>query len=44
MGVGDLVLVPAGEWHGFRTDGVTTAVYGYLGAGSLQQAGYELEG
>lgn len=44
MEVGDLVHVPAGEWHGFRTTGVTTAVYGYLGAGSLSLAGYELEG
>lgn len=45
MAVGDLVLVPAGERHGYRTadNTVTTAVYGYLGAGSLQQAGYELE-
>jgi len=41
---GDLAYIPAGEWHGFRTDpGVTTrTVYGYLGAGSLAQAGYEL--
>jgi quercetin dioxygenase-like cupin family protein len=41
---GDLAYIPAGEWHGFRTDpGVTTrTVYGYLGAGSLSQAGYEL--
>jgi quercetin dioxygenase-like cupin family protein len=46
MEVGDLVLVPAGEWHGYRTAGgtATTSIYGYLGAGSLQQAGYELEG
>ena len=43
MDVGDLVHVPAGEWHGFRTTAVTTAIYGYLGAGSLPQAGYELE-
>lgn len=45
MDVGDLVLVPAGEWHGYRTaeETVTTSIYGYLGAGSLQQAGYELE-
>ncbi|GAA0219477.1 hypothetical protein GCM10010492_16840 [Saccharothrix mutabilis subsp. mutabilis] len=43
---GDLVHVPAGEPHGFRTDPgtVTTALYGYLGAGSLDQAGYEVEG
>jgi quercetin dioxygenase-like cupin family protein len=41
---GDLAYIPAGEWHGFQTDpGVTTrTVYGYLGAGSLEQAGYEL--
>ncbi|WP_257445948.1 cupin domain-containing protein [Archangium lipolyticum] len=41
---GDLAYIPAGEWHGFRTDpGVTTrTVYGYLGAGSLARAGYEL--
>nr|AYM53470.1 hypothetical protein [Cystobacter sp.] len=41
---GDLAYIPAGEWHGFQTDpGVTTrTVYGYLGAGSLAQAGYEL--
>jgi quercetin dioxygenase-like cupin family protein len=43
---GDLVHVPAGEPHGFRTDPgtVTTALYGYLGAGGLDQAGYEVEG
>lgn len=45
MGPGDLVFVPAGEWHGYRTDPdtATTAIYGYLGAGSLEQAGYELD-
>jgi quercetin dioxygenase-like cupin family protein len=45
MDPGDLVHVPAGEPHGYRTDPgtVTTALYGYLGAGSLDQAGYELE-
>lgn len=39
-----LVFVPAGEPHGFRTDpGITTrAVYGYLGAASLEAAGYQL--
>lgn len=44
MGPGDLVYIPAGEWHGYRTDpGLTTrTVYGYLGAGSLAAAGYEL--
>jgi quercetin dioxygenase-like cupin family protein len=44
LDVGDLVVIPAGEWHGFCTDpGVTTrTVFGYLGAGNLEQAGYEL--
>jgi quercetin dioxygenase-like cupin family protein len=42
---GDLAYIPAGEWHGFRTrPGVTTvALYGYLGAGSLRQAGYQIQ-
>jgi quercetin dioxygenase-like cupin family protein len=41
---GDYVYVAPGEWHGFRTDeGVLTrAVYGYLGVGTLGEAGYEL--
>jgi len=41
---GDLAFIPAGEWHGFRTDPeiTTRTVYGYLGAGSLAQAGYDL--
>ncbi|MER7703585.1 cupin domain-containing protein [Kitasatospora sp. NPDC097605] len=41
---GDLVFVPAGEWHGFRTGpaGPTAALYGYLGAPSLARAGYEV--
>ncbi|WP_158886766.1 cupin domain-containing protein [Amycolatopsis anabasis] len=44
MAPGDLVYIPAGRWHGYRTDpGVRTrAIYGYLGAGSLAEAGYEL--
>ncbi|MFB6892767.1 cupin domain-containing protein [Kitasatospora sp. NPDC056327] len=41
---GDLVFVPAGEWHGFRTApaGPTAALYGYLGAPSLARAGYQV--
>jgi|HubBroStandDraft_4_1064222.scaffolds.fasta_scaffold71891_2 quercetin dioxygenase-like cupin family protein len=41
---GDTVWIPTGTWHGFRAhSGVTTrAVYGYLGAPSLEAAGYEL--
>jgi quercetin dioxygenase-like cupin family protein len=44
LGPGDAVLVGAGEWHGYRTDpGVTTTtIYGYLGAASLDDAGYEV--
>jgi quercetin dioxygenase-like cupin family protein len=44
LGPGDIVLVAAGELHGYRTDpGVTTTtVYGYLGAASLDDAGYEV--
>jgi quercetin dioxygenase-like cupin family protein len=45
LGPGDFVFVPAGEWHGYRTDPdtATNAIYGYLGVGSLEQAGYELD-
>ncbi|WP_380281060.1 cupin domain-containing protein [Kitasatospora purpeofusca] len=41
---GDLVFVPAGEWHGFWTGraGPTAALYGYLGAPSLARAGYQV--
>lgn len=44
LAAGDLAFIPAGEWHGFRTDPeiTTRTVYGYLGAGSLAQAGYDL--
>ncbi|MBW6434877.1 cupin domain-containing protein [Actinoplanes hulinensis] len=44
VGPGDLVHVPAGEWHGYRTSPgvVTRTVYGYLGAGDLDTAGYQL--
>ncbi|MEV6977349.1 cupin domain-containing protein [Kitasatospora sp. NPDC093806] len=40
---GDLVFVPAGEWHGFRTGpaGPTAALHGYLGAPSLARAGHQ---
>jgi quercetin dioxygenase-like cupin family protein len=46
VGAGETVYVPAGEWHGFRAHPgvVTSAVYGYLGAPSLEAAGYELLG
>jgi quercetin dioxygenase-like cupin family protein len=42
---GQIVMIATGEWHGFCTDpGVTTrTVFGYLGAASLSDAGYELK-
>ncbi|GAA2747709.1 cupin domain-containing protein [Kitasatospora cinereorecta] len=45
LAAGDLAYVPAGEWHGYRTDPdrTTTALYGYLGAGSLTAAGYQVK-
>lgn len=45
LGPGDLAYVPAGEWHGYRTwpDVSTVALYGYLGAAGLSQAGYQVQ-
>jgi quercetin dioxygenase-like cupin family protein len=44
VAVGEAVLVDAGEWHGFRAaDGsAVRVVFGYLGAGSLDEAGWEV--
>ncbi len=41
---GDLVSIPPGEWHGFRSVGDEPAelIYGYLGVGSAAAAGLEL--
>lgn len=41
---GDLVHVPAGEWHGFRNTGdrAARAVFGYLGVERFANAGYEV--
>lgn len=41
---GDLALFDAGAWHGFRNKGSeeVSAVFGFLGAPGLDQAGYEL--
>lgn len=40
---GDLVHVPAGEWHGFRNTGhqPARALFGYLGVTRFADAGYE---
>lgn len=42
--VGEAALLPRGSWHGFRNTGgeEVRAVFGFLGATSLDRAGYEL--
>lgn len=42
--VGEAALLPKGSWHGFRNTGTeeVRAVFGFLGATSLDRAGYEL--
>jgi quercetin dioxygenase-like cupin family protein len=42
--VGEAALLPRGSWHGFRNTGTeeVRAVFGFLGATSLETAGYEL--
>jgi quercetin dioxygenase-like cupin family protein len=42
--VGEMALLPRGSWHGFRNTGdeEVHAVFGFLGATSLDNAGYEL--
>ena len=42
--VGETALCPKGTWHGFRATGPeeVRAVFGFLGATSLDRAGYEL--
>ncbi|HSC91477.1 MAG TPA: cupin domain-containing protein [Gaiellaceae bacterium] len=41
---GDVVFTPAGHWHGFdnTSDEDVLLLWGWSGAGSLEQAGYEL--
>jgi quercetin dioxygenase-like cupin family protein len=42
---GDVVLTPRGQWHGFNntTKKDVTLVWGWSGAGSLEDAGYEVD-
>lgn len=42
--VGEAALLPRNSWHGFRNTGTeeVRAVFGFLGATSLDSAGYEL--
>jgi quercetin dioxygenase-like cupin family protein len=43
-GEGDVVMTPAGHWHGFNntSDEDVLLIWGWSGAGSLEAAGYEL--
>lgn len=43
-GEGDVVFTPAGYWHGFRntSDEDVVLVWGWSGAGSLEDSGYEV--
>ncbi|MFM1916691.1 MAG: hypothetical protein RJB01_206 [Actinomycetota bacterium] len=42
---GDVVLTPRGQWHGFKntTDEDVVLIWGWSGAGSLEDAGYEVD-
>lgn len=42
---GDVVFTPRGKWHGFRnnTDEDVVLAWGWSGAGSLEDAGYEAD-
>jgi len=42
---GDVVFTPRGQWHGFKntTDEDVVLAWGWSGAGSLEDAGYEAD-
>lgn len=42
---GDVVLTPRGQWHGFKntTEEDVVLIWGWSGAGSLEDAGYEVD-
>jgi quercetin dioxygenase-like cupin family protein len=44
VGPGEMTLIPAGEWHGFRNTGPVPvhSVFGYLGVNTFEDGGYEL--
>ncbi len=44
-GTGDVIFTPRGHWHGFDNTGDEDVVliWGWSGAGSLEDAGYETE-
>jgi len=41
---GDVIYTPRGNWHGFdnTSDGQVLLFWGWVGAGSLEAAGYEI--
>jgi quercetin dioxygenase-like cupin family protein len=43
---GDVIYTPRGNWHGFdnTSDEEVLLIWGWSGAGSLENAGYELPG
>ena len=44
---GDLVYIPAGEWHGLRAmegEELSEHLFGYLGVSSFAEVGYALRG
>ena len=45
-GAGDVIFTPRGRWHGFdnTSDEDVVLFWGWSGAGSLDQAGYETPG
>ena len=42
---GDVVFTPRGQWHGFKntTEEDVVLIWGWSGAGSLEDAGYEVD-
>jgi quercetin dioxygenase-like cupin family protein len=43
---GDVIWTPAGHWHGFKntSEDAVLLLWGWRGAGSLREAGYQLPG
>ena len=44
LDAGEIAYIPAGEYHGYRNKAgaLTRTLFGYFGAGSLEEAGYEV--
>jgi hypothetical protein len=39
---GDVVYSPRGCWHGFNNTSTDVLVWGWMGAGSIEDSGYEV--